>query len=106
MLIKGIEVTAVQTIELIQNIRILMLDYKHRIRNDLPKIYSQDLLNNLFRHPYTKIEFLQNELQISRLTATKYLNTLVEHNFLTKHVIGKSYYYINQELFQLLQKPH
>ena len=105
-LIKGIEVTAVQTIELIQNIRILMLDYKHRIRNDLPKIYSQDLLNNLFRHPYTKIEFLQNELQISRLTATKYLNTLVEHNFLTKHVIGKSYYYINQELFQLLQKPH
>ena len=105
-LIKGIEVTAVQTIELIQNIRILMLDYKHRIRNELPKIYSQDLLNNLFRHPYTKIEFLQNELQISRLTATKYLNTLVEHNFLTKHVIGKSYYYVNQELFQLLQKPH
>ena len=28
-----------------------MMDYKHRIRAELPKIYSQDLLNNLFRHP-------------------------------------------------------
>ena len=36
------------------------------MREELPKIYSQDLLNNLFRHPYTKIDFVMKELQMNR----------------------------------------
>ena len=42
----------------------------------LPKIYSQDLLNLIFRHPYTKIEYVQKENGVTRLTATKYLEQL------------------------------
>lgn len=52
-ILKGIELTSIQTIALIKNIKILMQDYKRRIRTTLPNIYSQDLLNNLFRHPYS-----------------------------------------------------
>lgn len=105
-MLKGVEVTATQTIKLIQNIRIVIQEYKNKIREELPKIYSQDLLNNLFRHPYTKIEFIEKDLQVTRVTAAKYLEKLVEYNFLQKQKIGKSNYYINQPLFDLLQNHY
>ncbi len=56
---------------------------------------------NLFRHPYTKIAYLQNDLQISRITATKYLTQLTEKVFLTKAKIGRYNYYINEPLMNL-----
>ncbi|MEJ7712082.1 MAG: Fic family protein [Pyrinomonadaceae bacterium] len=76
-MLQGVEETAVQTIELIEKMRNMMADYKRRLRSELPKIYSQDLLNNLFRHPYTKIEFVQSELGVTRKTASQYLAQLV-----------------------------
>ena len=75
---------------------------KHRLRNTLEKIYSQDLINNMFCHPYTKIDFLQQELDISRQTASKYLEKLVEAGFLKKEKIGRSNYYINEPLLEIL----
>jgi Fic family protein len=103
-MLKGVEITAKQTVVLIEGIRRLMQDYKQRIRNGLSKIYSQDLLNNLFRHPYTKIEFVMNELQVSRPTATAYLEALVEAGLLQKLKLGKSNYYMNDPLFVLLRE--
>jgi len=100
-MLHGVETTARQTIWIIQSINTIMMDYKNRIRLELPKIYSQDLLNNLFRHPYTKIEYVQNDLQVSRLTATKYLAQLSEKGFLVKSKIGRYNYYINQPLMEL-----
>lgn len=102
-MLEGIEQTSRETIETITQIRIIMQDYKHRIRESMRRVYSQDLLNNLFKHPYTKIEFVMEELQVSRLTATKYLNKLVEAGFLRRQKIGKSNFYINEPLFQLLK---
>jgi Fic family protein len=86
-MIKGVEQTARETIELTIKIRELMLDYKHRLRDNY-KFYSQDLLNNLFKHPYTKIEFIVNDL--------------AEDNMLRKEKLGTGNYYINTELFNLL----
>jgi Fic family protein len=80
-----------------------MQDYKHRIRKDFPKLYSQDLLNNLFRQPYTKIEFLMNDINVSRLTAKKYLDMLVNSGFLEKQKVWKTNYYINRPLFELFK---
>lgn len=68
---------------------------------ELPKIYSQDLLNNLFRHPYTKIEFVVNDLRVTRLTATKYLDEIVKLGLLDKQKFGRSNYYINMPLVEL-----
>ena len=100
-MIKGVEQTARETIELIIKIRELMLDYKHRLRDNY-KFYSQDLLNNLFKHPYTKIEFIVNDLGVSRLTAANYLNKLADDKMLRKEKLGTGNYYINTELFNLL----
>lgn len=101
--IKGIEVTAKETIDLIDDIRKLMLDYKHRLRSNY-KFYSQDLLNNLFKYPYTKIEFIVKDMGVSRLTAANYLNRLTEDKILTKKKLGTGNYYVNEDLFALLTR--
>ena len=67
----------IEGIATIDAIKKLMLTVKHQIRADY-KFYSQDLINNLFTHPYTKIEFVQRDLGVSRVTATKYLDALAE----------------------------
>jgi Fic family protein len=103
-MLKGIEITSCRTILIIQEIKKLMLQYKQGIRENF-RFYSQDLLNNLFRHPYTKIEFLEKDLKISRLTATKYLDQLADAGYLEKHKIWRSNYYINRPLFDLLSTP-
>ncbi len=100
-MIHGIEKTSRETIELIIQIKELMMDYKHKLRNNY-KFYSQDLLNNLFKHPYTKIEFIVNDLKVSRITAANYLNKLAEDGLLKKERIGTGNYYINEPLFNLL----
>ncbi|KUM39467.1 Fic family protein [Pseudomonas sp. EpS/L25] len=101
-MLEAVEQTATQTTKLIYGIKDLMQDYKERLRTQRPKIYSQDLLNNLFWHPYTKVEFVQQELNVSRPTATKYLETVVELGLLSKHRVGKENLYLNDALFELL----
>mgnify|MGYP000883439942 CR=1 FL=1 len=100
-MLKGVEETAKQTLFLIDGIKRIMADYKKQIRTQFPNIYTQDLLNNLFKHPYTKIEFLQQDLDISRQTASIYLGKLSDAGFLTKIKIGKSNFYMNDPLYKL-----
>jgi Fic family protein len=100
-MLKGIEETSKQTLFLIDGIKDLMTNYKHRIREECKTIYSQDLLNNLFKHPYTKIEFLENDLRVNRQTAAKYLNQLADKGFVSKLKIGKCNFYINEPLYRL-----
>ena len=101
-ILKGIEETAEQTIGLVKAISKLMLEYKFKIRDTLKKAYSHELLNNLFSHPYTKIEFVMADVDVSRLTATLYLNKLIERGLLYKVKSGRYNYYLNMSLIQLL----
>lgn len=100
-MLEAVEQTAVQTIATIQAIKAALQDYKHRIRAEY-KFYSQDLINNLFTHPYTKIEFVQRDLQVSRITATKYLEALTEGGFVQKQKMGRGNYYVNVALNAIL----
>ena len=100
-MLEAVEQTAVQAIATIQAIKTALQDYKHRIRADY-KFYSQDLINNLFTHPYTKIEFVQRDLQVSRITATKYLEALTEGSFVQKQKMGRGNYYVNIALNAIL----
>lgn len=102
-MINGVEITSKETISLIIQIRDLMMQFKHTLRNNY-KFYSQDLLNNLFKHPYTKIEFIVRDLNVSRITAANYLNKLSEDGSLRKEKLGTGNYYINQPLFELLTR--
>lgn len=101
---KGVAATSRSAVSLVKNLRDLMQRRKHELRAKLPKIYSQDLLNLIFRHPYTKIEYVQKEIGVTRLTATKYLGQLCREGFLRKQKLGRTNFYINDELFNLLSK--
>ncbi|CAN5772359.1 Fic family protein [soil metagenome] len=101
-MLTAVEETSHLTIEQIVGIKTLMQNFKVKMRSDLPKIYSQDRLNNIFRHPYTKIDFVMKDLGVSRPTATRYLDELIAIGLLEKHKLGKENFYINKRLFNLL----
>lgn len=101
----AVEETAREGIATVTAIRDALFDYKHRIRAQYKKMYSQDLINNLFSHPYTKIGFVEEDLQVSRLTAKKYLDTLADAGFLRKQRMGRSIFYINLALYAILTGP-
>jgi Fic family protein len=102
-LLAAVETTAQQTIRTVSDIKAALFDYKHRIRAGF-KFYSQDLINNLFMHPYTRIEFVERDLKVSRLTATKYLEALAGAGFVQKVKVGRSNYYINLALNSVLTR--
>ena len=100
-MIDAVEETAYETIGLVNSIKKEMMKMKNTLRNDY-KFYSQELLNHLFKQPYTKIEFLQKDLGVSRVTASSYLNKLAKDKVIIKYKLGKTNYYINTALMDVL----
>ena len=100
-MLEAVAETAQTTLSIVEGIRGQMASVKRRLRSELPNLYSQDLLNNLFRHPYTRIEFVINDIGVTRQTAAKYLDTLAAKGFVEKHKSGRSNYYINSALVRL-----
>ena len=104
-MLRGVSSTALHTIDLVQKIQKLLIMLKKEIRRK-HKFYSQELINNLFRHPYTKVAFLENDLGVSRATATRYLNALADDGILQKHKLGRESFYTNHALIDVLfNKP-
>ena len=100
-ILKGIEETAEETIRLIKAIAEMMTRYKNILRPLFGKTYKHELINNLFFHPYTKVEFVERDMQVQRKAATKYLGMIVGAGLLEKVRVGKSNFYINTELMRL-----
>lgn len=100
-IVAAVEETAYDTIRLVSDIKGEMMTMKNILRNNY-KFYSQELLNHLFKQPYTKIEFLQQDLGVSRVTASVYLNRLAEDKVIYKFKLGKTNYYINEALMRVL----
>lgn len=100
-MLKGIEETATDTIELVKGISQLMAEYKTILRPLFAKAYKHELINNLFFHPYTKIDYMQHDMMVQRKTASKYLDKIVEVGLLEKLKIGRENYYINTRLRNL-----
>lgn len=100
-LLRGVAATARHTTVLVEAIARLLQKHKHHIRAHY-RFYSQDLINNIFHHPYTKVAFIEQDLGVSRATATRYLDDLAKGGILDKHRLGRENYYINRDLVQLL----
>ena len=100
-ILKGVEETAEDTIRLVKGIGDLMNKFKNILRPAFGNRYKHELLNNLFFHPYTKIEFVQRDMIVERKTAAKYLEKIVEMGLLKKIKIWNTNYYVNTELVEL-----
>ncbi len=103
-MLDGIEQTSLETIKMVNGIESLMKETKHKLRDELPKIYSKDLLEVIFSHPYTKIDFLVEDLRLHRETASKYLKEMEKIGIFQLVQIGRTKFFINIKLFDLLRK--
>ena len=103
-MLEGIEQTATKQVQLINDIKELMDKTKEKLKSELPKIYSKDLLEVLFIHPYTKIDMLVDNLELHRDTASKHLKAMEKIGILNSVQIKNTRFYVNVKLFELLQK--
>lgn len=103
-MLRGVEQTATETIELVKGISKLMAAYKQQLRPAFGKLYRHELLNNLFFHPYTKIDFIERDMMVQRKTASRYLDKIVAMGLLEKVKLGTSNYYVNAPLVALLSR--
>ena len=100
-ILKGVEETSIETTAMIKAISKMMADYKAVLKPLFGTTYKHELLNNLFFHPYTKIEFVCHDMGVQRKTGAKYLDMIVAAGLLNKIKIGRENYYINERLFEL-----
>lgn len=103
-ILKGIEITSKNTIDLIKQIQNEMESYKEKFMTKLPKIYSDELLYSLFYEVYTRINYIENRCGVTRQTATTYLNSLVDNGLLEYEKVGRESIYKNTRLINLLKK--
>lgn len=98
-MLRAVEATAQQTFDQVLRIRALMASVQERIRLEAPTIYSKDLVEAIFHHPYTKIQFLVDTGIAKRQTASSYLQALAALGILRESKQGREKYYINDALF-------
>lgn len=103
-MLKAVEVTSLQTIEKINSIRNLLNQTIEKVQNSTPKIYKKELVELLFEQPYSKIEFVVNQLQVERKAASRYLKELEKIGVLKAQRVGRETLYINTELIERLKK--
>ena len=99
-----IEETSVKGLERLTKITAVIENTANEIKKKLPKIYSKDLIEILFRLPYTKRRHLIDENIGTPKTVGNYLVLLEENGFLTSEKVGKEKLYLNQQLLKILEE--
>lgn len=98
-----VEVTAKNGLKRLEEIIGLMETLSGKIKEQLPKVYSKDLIEVLFRLPYTKRQFLIDAGLGSPKTVGNYLHDLEQNNFLKSIKVGKEKLYLNHQLMKILE---
>ena len=101
-ILKGIEKTALSTINTINKISLEMKQMKDELRQKT-KIYSKELLEALFFEFYTKVSYIKKQLNVSERTALRYMNALEANGFVTSEKIGRERIYKNERLWNLIK---
>ena len=103
-ILKGIEETAVETIEKVKAIKELLDSTIEKVKSEAPKIYSKELVETLFENPYCKTEFIVKTLGVERKAASRYLHQLEAIGVLTCIKVGKDNLFINTGLMDILKE--
>lgn len=101
-MLQGLEETAIATKKQILNIHHLIHETADKVRSKLPRIYSKDLIEILFRSPYCKIKFLEECGIAKRQTASVYLKELEQLGILRGFKMGRDIYYVNDLFLKAL----
>ncbi len=99
-----IEITSNKGLERLKKITNAIEKTTEEIKTKLPKVYSKDLIEILFRLPYTKRQHLVDESIGSLKTVGNYLNILEDNGFLKSVKVGKEKLYLNERLLKILEE--
>ena len=103
-ILRGIEVTSMMTLGKIEDIRSLQEDFGERSRTVTKGAAHAVFQSVLFEQPYTRINTVVSRCEVSRPTATAWLNALVEAGLLRDVKVGRDRLFINWEFLQLLSR--
>lgn len=98
-----VEITAKKGLIQLENIIALMETTAEKIKTDLPKVYSKDLIEIIFNLPYTKRQFLIDAGLGTPKTVGNYLRLLEEKGYLKSTMVGKEKLYLNYKLMEILE---
>jgi Fic family protein len=103
-MLEALEKTAIETRRRILSIHRLTQETAEKIRSLLPRIYSKDLIEAIFKSPYCKIKFLEDAHIAKRQTASHYLKELERIGIFRSLKIGRDIYYVNDAFLKILSK--
>lgn len=101
-MLEAVEVSSRETIQKISDIRKLVISTSSEVKKKKPKIHSKELVDVFFEQPYCRIEHVMERLDVTRITASKYLRELVDARILKRKVEWKEVYFINHKMMDLL----
>ena len=94
--------TAQLTTAKIKSMLALKDEYEQAMKKTLGSSYNHELLRLMFSLPYLKIELLEKKQIAHRQTASGWLKKLVDAKILNPHKIGRTIYYVNYRLIELI----
>ena len=103
-MLKAVEVTSNKTVEKVNSIKGLLDKTILVAQEKATKVYRKELIELLFEHPYSKIEYVVERLGVERKAASRYLKQLEDIGILESQKIGRETIYINTELIEILKR--
>jgi Fic family protein len=103
-ILRGVAETATWTTAKIEAIRNLSEQTAKHVRRELPKIYSRELVDQIFEQPYCRIQNLVDKDIVQRQAASRYLKQLATAGVLEEQAVGREKLFINPKLLQLLTR--
>jgi len=102
-ILKGIQETSENSLAILKQINQLIENTSEEIKAKHPKIYSKELVEIIFMEFYTRINNVEVGLNVTRKTASNYLNDLADSGILTAEVRGKDKLFINSKLMNVMR---
>ncbi|MCD4745941.1 MAG: Fic family protein [Bacteroidales bacterium] len=98
-----VETTAKKSLTKLKEVISLMEATAENIKTEIPKVYSKDLIEIIFRLPYTKRQFLIDAGLGTLKTVGNYLISLEKKGYLKSTKVGKEKLYLNHKLMKILE---
>jgi Fic family protein len=102
-MLEAFKAQAIESTEVLLKIKDLHEEVKRKIRGDLPKIYSRDLVDAIFSQPFITPTRYGEMLHVTYQTGSTHLKSLEAIGVMQSVKVGKYLFFANTALLDLLR---